>query len=254
MQHTAVGASYPLRPQGGAHGRTSRPGHIAFASALTRSTSLRLRGYIRVAIETAPRLLRLFQLPLPRPRRRSGCFMAGTTCARARRPAKHTSRRPRLSLLTCKEGTVSLSASRRGQGRATRTAHDIRACHAPGAPPLANHERRSGSFVGDQPRASGDGQVGAAVTRLGTPSPAPGSATDAPARTTAPPPAVREGGRGGRLVAVISGWPQGAAVRARPGGPSILGSTSCGAQEKPASMNEDAALAPALRRLVMQGR
>ena len=213
MQHTAVGAACPLRPQGGAHGRTSRPEHIATTSALTRSAWLRLTGYIRVAIRTAPRF-RLFQLSLLRPRRRSGCFLAVTTCAHAQRPAKHTSRRP-LPLAADKQGRNGLIerfASGPGPRHARRPRHPrvsrprrvLRSrttndAPAPSSGPAARQRRRPG----ERRRHV-----------AGIPSPAPGSATEAPGSHPRPAARHHEGGRGGRFPAVIW-WPAVREVLAR---------------------------------------
>jgi len=119
---------------------------------------------------------------------------------------------------TDKEGTVSLSASRRGQGRATRTAHDIRACHAPGAP-SAREPRTAlpAPSSGGQPRASGAGQVDAAGTRLAVPPRLP--AQQRRLRLAPPPRRPWLRGRAGQPVGGCDLWvAAGCSIRARPGG------------------------------------
>jgi hypothetical protein len=101
MQSSGAAASCPLRPQGGDHAATSSPDTSPLGSALRAPLGCG-SGVHNDAIRTAPHCSGRSLLSLLRPRRRSGGFLAVTPC-HARRPAKHTSRRPRLPLLQARK-------------------------------------------------------------------------------------------------------------------------------------------------------
>jgi len=151
MQHASVGASCPLRPQGGAHGRTSRPEHIAITSALTRFAGLRIRGYISWAYpHAAARLHCLWPAPLA-----FGSDGRTNGLRRAPRPRTTTGASAVLVEALAAGASAAPRAPARTSARGT----------SPALPPLAQPRTALRRLHRGQPRAGGAGQVDAAGTR-----------------------------------------------------------------------------------------